>query len=118
MDFRQRAWTWIVGLSVLAGSGCTPRELAWLVPRASVGVAIRTHEGHVAGAGFVTLVSPLEPPLRATRRSAGGGRARWRLLGEPTPCRVAEACRWEGRARAGTLADLAEDELLDGWRTP
>lgn len=101
---------WSLALGLLAG-GCTARELAWLVPRASVGVAIRTHEGHVSGAGFVTLVSPLERPARAIRGRATA-RAHAPLLGAPLPCRVAEACRWEGRARADTIADLVEDETI------
>ncbi len=105
-----------LGLVVLLSlGGCTARELAWLVPRASVGFAIRTHEGQVAGAGFVTLVTPLQRPGRMGRPFvAAGSRSRLHLLGESTPCRIEEVCRWEGRARSGTLADLVEDEMLEG----
>lgn len=98
-------------LLALAVGGCTPRELAWLVPRASVGLAVRTHEGQLASAGFVTLTTPLAPPLRAARPLSPGRPVR--LLGQAMPCRVPEACRWEGRARMGTVADLA-DELATG----
>ncbi len=89
--------------------GCTAREAAWLVPRATVGFALQTHEGQVAGAGFVTLVAPFERPLRTPRRSQGGTR-RMRLLGEGAPCRLTEVCRWEGRARAEAVADAVEDD--------
>jgi len=96
----------------LGASGCTPRELAWLVPHASIGFAVRTHEGHVAGAGFVTLTTPFERPTRLPR--ARGPARRLRLLGGGSPCRVTEVCRWEGRARAGAIADLSEDETMGG----
>jgi hypothetical protein len=76
-----------------------------------VGLAVRTHEGRVASAGFVTLTTPLEPPMRAQRPLSPGRPVR--LLGQATMCRVPEACRWEGRARMGTIADLA-DELEMG----
>ena len=99
-------------LAALALGGCTARELSWMMPRASVGFALRTHEGHVAGAGFVTLVAPLERTgqTRSPRVTSGG--PSMRLLGSPPACRVPAACRWEGRARTGTVADLAEE--LDG----
>ena len=103
-----------LGLALLApASGCTARELAWLLPRASVGVAIRTHEGHLGAAGFVTLSSPLERPA-GRRRPAAEPSGRLRLASASAPCSVAEACRWEARARAGTLVELAEDEWPDG----
>lgn len=107
-----------VGVSLAVGlAGCTPRELAWLVPRASVGVALRTHEGQVASAGFVLLTSPTERPPRPVRRRRGDARS-IRLTGATPPCRVTEACRWERRARVGTVADLVEDPTLVGGGAP
>lgn len=108
-----------LGMTVLAIGltlgGCTARELAWMVPRASVGFALRTHEGQVASAGFVTLTAPLERAGGRGRALRSSGGERLRLLGAPSPCRLAEACRWEGRARAGTLADLRDDaSLIEG----
>jgi hypothetical protein len=94
-------------LAACCSGGCTVREIAWMVPRASVGFALRTHEGQVAGAGFVTLTTPTEPQARMPRALSPGRPVR--LLGRAAPCRVSEACRWEGRARAGTVADLAEE---------
>ena len=52
------------------------------------------------------------------QKQEGGATMRLRLLGEPTRCRVDEACRWEGRARAATLAEIAEDEMLESRSTP
>lgn len=96
-----------LAISVLV-AGCTAREAAWLVPRATVGFALQTHEGRVAGAGFVTLIAPFERPVRTPRRAQGSTR-RMRLLGEGAPCRLTEVCRWEGRARAEAIADAIED---------
>jgi hypothetical protein len=105
---QNRIGTWGLVAALVLG-GCTARELSWMVPRASVGFALRTHEGHVAGAGFVTLVAPLERAARMRPARATAGRASMRLLGPPPACRVPAACRWEGRARTGTVADLAEE---------
>lgn len=113
MGTRVGAWSVMVALAV---SGCGARELAWLVPRASVGFAVRTHEGHLASAGFVTLTTPLERPGRAYRPPSPARPLR--LLGPAAPCRVHEACRWEARARAGTLADLADDAGLETRGAP
>lgn len=113
MGTKRVAWSALVAL--LLGA-CGARELAWLVPRASVGFAVRTHEGHVASAGFVTLTSPLERPGRAFVPPSPAPAIR--LTGAPMPCRVTEACRWEARARAGTLADLTEDEALETRGAP
>ncbi len=96
-----------LAISVLV-AGCTAREVAWLVPRATVGFALQTHEGRVAGAGFVTLVAPFEQPVRTLRRAQGSTR-RMRLLSDGAPCRLTEVCRWEGRARAEAIADAVED---------
>lgn len=100
-------WMGALLVIVLGAAGCGMRELAWLVPRASVGFAVRTHEGHVASAGFVTLTTPLERPGRAYVPPTAG--RPMHLLGRPSRCRVAEACRWEAYARQSTLGELAED---------
>jgi hypothetical protein len=98
-------------LLALALIGCTPRELAWLVPRASAGFALRTHEGQVAGAGFVTLTTATERVPRLPRTARGSRRLR-PFAGPPAPCRVPAACRWEARTRADTLADLIRETSL------
>jgi len=112
MDLRSA----FVVLAVAGLVGCVPQELSWLVPQATLGIALRTHEGQVAGAGFVTLVVPLERSMRTVRPSRGTRAPRIHLLGAPAPCGVDEACRWEGRARAGAYADLVEEEELGGVR--
>jgi hypothetical protein len=106
----------LVALALSLLSGCVPQELAWLVPRATVGFALRTHEGQLAGAGFVTLVAPLERSMRTVRPFRGARASRIHLLGPAAPCRVDEACRWEGRARTGAFADLVEEDELGGMR--
>jgi hypothetical protein len=111
-----RASTIIFCAAMTLAPGCVSQEIAWLVPRASVGFALRTHEGHVATAGFVTLVAPLQRSVRTVRPFRGARASRVHLLGPPAPCRVEAACVWEGRSRSAAFADLVDEEETEGVR--
>lgn len=101
----------LVVLALTLVSGCTLREISWLVPRASVGVVVQTHEGRVDAAGYVMLASPTERTVRRLRGRLGRGAPR-RLGPPPLACAVVAACRWEIRARTDAISELTTDETL------
>lgn len=100
----------IVFVLFLLLSACGGRELGWLVPRASVGLVLRSTDTGLATEGFVALGAPLSgreaPPFHEPRVAA----PRLHLLGPGPRCRVAPLCRWEAATRTQAFTELAEEE--------
>ena len=107
----KRCWV-LVALVACGLNGCVARELAWLIPRATVGFIVTTNGAQHYEAGFITLVAPLQRPVRSQRAHSSGATSRIELLGPSTACHIPEVCRWEGRARSLTFAELAEEDEL------
>ncbi len=90
-------------------SSCGGRELAWLVPRASVGLVLRSSDTGVATEGYVLLRAPLAGPTPRHVEDPGPGRE-LHLLGRGPRCRVAALCRWEATSSTEAITELAREE--------
>jgi hypothetical protein len=99
----------VVMVLVLVLAGCGGRELAWLVPRASIGLVLRHSDTGVTAGGYITLAAPLSGPQPRALRMPATPRP-LHLLGPGPRCQVAPVCRWEAAARTEAITELTEEE--------
>jgi hypothetical protein len=97
-------------LFVVLASGCGGRELGWLVPRASVGLVLRSTDTGVSADAYVTLGAPLSGPTPRARRMGDTPERTIHLLGPGPRCRIRPLCRWEDAARTEAFTELAEEQ--------